>query len=300
MLSKATTKALYASTVASPHVDWLTVTSARQGSGDALWDLGFRLCASGEEKGELPTAWHGHGYRGAHIDGVAYGARADGCYLRLSGGESAEHWLEAITAAEHCSRIDLAVDTHFNFPVTSLVDELYVENAHKSRHGGRPPMRRVVKDTRGGQTLYFGARTSERFGRLYDKGIESKSHGAGRRWRWELEAKEGCARTIAAGLVRAPSSSNYIQGAVASFFYDRAHVTLGEISPSFRFSEAPKAPRAAELLHWLAIGVRPTVAKLVKVYGRQRVLHALGLPLKSAVDGPESTYDDTGATICQQ
>ena len=287
MLSKATTKALYRSTTASAHVDWLTVTTHRSGSDDALWDLGNRLCTSPEAEQQLATRWHGHGYQGMSIEGVAYGARADGCYLRLSGSQSAQHWLEALTAAENCSRIDLAVDTHFNLPVTSLVDELYVETPKKSGHGGRPPMKRVVKDTRGGQTLYFGARTSERFGRLYDKGVESKSHSAGQRWRWELEAKERAARGFADGLARAESPTSYIQGAVASFFYSRAGVTLGEIDESFKCFEAPNAPRGEELLHWLAIGVRPTVAKLTQVYGRERVLHALGIPLRSAVDSSQ-------------
>ncbi len=290
-LSKGTTKALHGSTVTSSHVDWITLTTHTRDRSDALWGLGNRLCAASEQKGELPTGWHAHGYRGATVPGIAYGARADGCYLRLSSRQSSEHWLEALTAAENCSRIDLAVDTHFNFPVTSLVDELYVEVPNKSRHGGRPPMRKVVKDTRGGQTLYFGARTSERFGRLYDKGIESKSHGAGQRWRWEVEAKERCARAFAEGLMTAASPESYIQGAVAAFFYSRAGVTLGEISSTFRFSEAQKAPRAEQLLHWLAIGVRPTVAKLIPVYGLERVLHSLGIPLKSAVAERKPTDD---------
>jgi DNA relaxase NicK len=155
-------------------------------------------------------------------------------------------------------------------------------------------MKRLVMDTRGGQTLYFGARSSERFGRLYDKGIESKSHKAGLRWRWEVEAKETAARMFADGLKTTASPESYVQGVVAGFFWSRAGVRLAQLEPSgFHKTEHPE-PSSARLLHWLASGVRPTVAKLTKVYGRERVLHALGIPLKSAVDGPEHTDEPNG------
>lgn len=298
MLSKATRRALHGATVTSSHVDWLTVTTRTPDRSDGLWGLGNRLCAASEEKGELPTAWHAHGYRGAHVNGIAYGARADGCYLRLSGLKSAENWFEALTTAENCSRIDLTVDTQFDLPVASLVDELYTEVPNSSRHGGRPPMRRVVKDTRGGQTLYFGARSSERFGRLYDKGVESKSHGAGQRWRWEVEAKERAAAAFGSDLLTAASPESYIQGAVAGFFYARAGVTIAQLERSLKCLESPEPPRAEQLLKWLASGVRPTVARLVEVYGLERVLHALGIPLKSAVAERQPVYEPLGGRPC--
>lgn len=284
MLQEATLKALHGSTVTTSHVDWVTVTGKSLDQSERLWELGNRLCASGEQKGELPTAWHGHGYRGASVDGCAYGARADGCYLRLSGSKSAEHWREALTACENCSRIDLAVDTQFDDPVTSLVSELYSQVPDASEHGGRPPMKRVVMDTRGGQTLYFGARSSERFGRLYDKGIESKSHGAGQRWRWEVEMKQRAARALSEGVLTAECPTSYVQGAVAGFFWSRARVTIAELQRGVVHNESPEPTRADKLLKWLTIGVRPTVSRLIEVYGRERVLHALGILPKSAVD----------------
>ncbi len=260
------------------------MTSRASGAADALWDVGRRLCSAGEQEGEFPTAWHAHGYRGASINGLAYGARGDGCYVRLSGRKCAEHWFEALTTAENCTRIDLAVDTQFHRPVTTLVDECYLEIPDALKHRGRPPMRRLVKDTRGGQTLYFGARSSERFGRLYDKGVEAKTDQPGRRWRWELEAKQNAAQTFAHAIARAESPTSFIQGAVAGFFHARCGVSIAELSRSVISNESQDPPSAARLLQWLAIGVRPTVAKLVKVYGRQRVLHSLGISLNSAVD----------------
>ncbi len=290
-MRKATLKAICGSTVTASRIDWLTLTSQTDERSDALWRLGDRLCTTGEQEGELPTRWHAHGYRGASIAGVAYGARADGCYLRLSGEKSAQHWLEALTASENCSRIDLAVDTHLDFPVCSVVAELYHKIPDRSSHGGRPPMRKLVRDTRGGQTLYFGSRTSERFGRVYDKGIESKSHGAGQRWRWELEAKERCAKIVAAGVARAASAESYIQGVVAGFFHSRCGVSIAEISRLVINNETPERPRAERLLQWLAIGVRPTVGRLIEVYGRDRVLTALGIPPKSAVAAASGTAE---------
>lgn len=285
MLQKATARALSGSTVTSSHVDWLTVTTKSDDGSEALWQLGNRLCTATEHEGEFPTGWHGHGYRGWHTPGIAFGARADGGYMRLSGAQSAEHWFEALATAENCSRIDLAVDTQLDLPVTSIVDECYGEIPNRARHGGRPPMMRVVKDTRAGQTLYLGARTSTSFGRLYDKGVESKSAAPGLRWRFELEAKQERAQQFAELLKAAACPRSFIQGAVAGFFFDRIGVRLAQI-PLASFNKTERdAPTSARLLQWLSIGVRPTVAKLMRVYGRQRVLTALGIPLNSAVDG---------------
>lgn len=150
-------------------------------------------------------------------------------------------------------------------------------------------MKRLVMDSRGGQTLYFGARSSERFGRCYDKGVESNSDEPGRWWRWEVECKQDVARQLAAALVLEPEPAAFVRGVVAGFFAARAGVTIAQLRGSHFHKIASDLPSGAKLLHWLASGVRPTVAKLVRVYGRERVLHALGLSLKSAVQESNTT-----------
>jgi DNA relaxase NicK len=138
-------------------------------------------------------------------------------------------------------------------------------------------MRRLVKDTNGGQTLYFGARSSERFGRIYDKGRESRSCAAGLWWRWECEFKQRVSAMLSRGLVSSADPTSYIRGLVTDFYYKRCGLRLTKISCPVIYNEPPDRSVGEKQLHWLACGVRPTLAKLIDHYGRERVLTALGL-----------------------
>lgn len=295
-MKKATQDAIRSSTVFSQSIDWLTVTAKDDERASTLWDLGNRLCdASGHEQ-EPTTRWHAHGYVGFSGSHWSFGQRLDGVCLRLSGPKSSEHWLEALTAAENCSRIDLAVDTQFDPVMPSLVQQLYVKSSHTVVHGGRPPMRRLVADTNGGATCYFGSRASERFARVYDKGVESKTQPKGRWFRWELEAKDGWARALAAGMLAAERPAIALRATVAAFFRRRAGVHIPGSGGVEIYNLPPETPSDLKLLHWLSTGVRPTVQRLTAIYGRERVLTALGIPPKSAVDvlkrsqGPEAAH----------
>jgi Replication initiation factor len=285
-MSKAITNALKRATVSRSAVDWLTTTARSHEASERLWDLGERIVTASKDKDQLPTRWHLHGYRGWQSDHCAFGARADGTYLRLSGDESSENWLEALTASENCSRIDLAVDVRLDAPMPSLSEQLYRKSPDRLEHGGRPPMRRLVQDTNGGTTCYFGSRSSSRFGRVYDKGRETQTVAAGNWWRWELEAKERDAKAAVAALLRAANPSEWIVGATSRFFKQRSGVALVRNTSTDFYKVEPEVPSGDRLLHWLSSGVRPAVARLIEHYGRDRVLTALGIPLQSAVKSP--------------
>lgn len=155
-------------------------------------------------------------------------------------------------------------------------------------------------DTDGGSTVYFGSRASERFGRVYDKGRETRTLPAGRWWRWELEVKDNSAKAAAANLVSNAEPANWILGVNSRFFKERSGVSIAKNTTAEFNKLCPEEPTAARLLHWLASGVRPTVTKLVEVYGRERVLTALGIPLKSAVEDPEPGDSPSEATWLPQ
>ena len=288
-MSKAITKALSGSTVTRCAVDWLTTTARDESRCKALWDLGQQVLAESEHEGEFATRGHLHGYAGFTTRHVFVGARADGTYLRLSSQQSAKHWLEALTAAENCSRIDLAVDVHLHAPMAALSHDLYFKSPHRTAHRGRPPSRKLVQDTNGGTTVYFGSRSSERLGRVYDKGRETRTLAAGLWWRWELELKERQSAAAAHAIVSAPDPTSWVLGVNRRFFADRAGVSLPGSHSVVICNETQERSTADKLLHWLASGVRPTVARLIEYYGRERVLTALGIPLRSAVNDSRAT-----------
>lgn len=299
-MNQATSAAPGKATLSGVGVDWLTLTSSSGVNGDALWRVGEQLIAESEPKGESPTRWHGHGYEGWCVPHVALGARADGTYLRISGREARDQWQHALGAAERCTRADLAVDVQLNAPVALYARKLYVNASQVSPRGGRPPMRTLTVNSDGGQTFYLGSRSSEGMGRVYDKGRETETQPAGLWWRWELEAKQGLASWVVDRLRASERPERSMLGIVAGWFGERGARGLPGFSVASFYKAEREVSTAEKQLQWLAVGVRPTVAKLISRFGAERVATALGLPLKSAVDGPEQSTALEERSTCPQ
>jgi DNA relaxase NicK len=270
--------------VVNASVDWLTCTSSTRDAQAALWNVGKRMLHRGESEGQDTARWHANGYSGWSNGSVSLGARPDGCILRVSGQQASYQWQECIRAAENCSRLDLAVDCQLDTPVTALSREIYRDAGHVRPKSGRIPKRRLIVSSDGGSTVYIGARASEQFGRVYDKGIESKSLLGGLWWRWEVEYKGKSAWAQAHRLLASDDHSVLAMATVAQWF--RARTTHSYTRSSVAFSALlSREPTTIERkLSWLSAAVRPTVQTLVERVGRERVLAALGLLPQSAVE----------------
>jgi DNA relaxase NicK len=129
----------------------------------------------------------------------------------------------------------------------------------------------------GGSTLYLGSRMSDRFARLYDKGIEQQTHKAGKWWRFELELKGECSPQASAELLSADDYSRECFSIVADFFYYRSMIAMPDWVPTSVRYWSRQTTTDAKRLHWLATQVRGTILELTRSVGRQRVLEALGL-----------------------
>jgi len=270
--------------VVAADVDWLTCTATTRDGQASLWKVGQRMLHRTECEGEHATRWHANGYEGWTNGPVSLGARADSCILRVSGQQAGYEWRESLAASENCSRIDFAVDCELDDPVTSVSRQIYGNVGHVKPPNGRPPTRRLIVSGDGGSTVYIGSRVSEQFGRVYDKGIESKSRPAGHWWRFEVEYKGAQSYAQGQRLLSVDDHRVLCCATVASWF--RARANYSYTSPSIDFSILRSKERSSDerKLSWLSQGVRPTVQYLVERYGRERVLRALGLPSQSAVD----------------
>lgn len=281
-------------------VDWLTLTATRQGLGNDLWRVGEELIAESEEEGEFPSRWHLHGYEGWSTPHVALGSRVDGCYLRLSSEKARDKWQHALGAAERCTRADIAVDVQLDPPVPLYSRKLYVDASHVSPSNGRPPGRTLTINSDGGSTLYIGSRSSEGMGRVYDKGRETQTQPAGRWWRWELEAKQQLAEFVTNRLRSSLTAESTMLGLVVGWFGDRGAHGLPATSEATFYKRERQTSTAEKQLQWLAVGVRPTVAKLISRFGERRVAAALGLTLSRAVDEPAPNQAPEDAATCLQ
>lgn len=275
--------ALRAATVRSSSCDWCSTTGSTPEAQEALWDLGRGVLDRSEAEGEQATRWHAHGYSGWSSSGVAFGRRPDGVHLRLSSLKASQNWERAVAAAENCTRFDTALDLQFKTPVSGLARDSYIKSARHRGSNGRPASRRLIVSGDGGSTFYTGSRASERMGRLYDKGVESRTLPPGRWWRWEVEFKGAAALAAARAATSSADPCALFDRVTATFFRQRGAIAPPAAESSQIHNLWSEPTTDERLLNWLAVGVRPTVARLIERLGSQRVTFSLGLPLTSAV-----------------
>lgn len=271
-------------------VDWVTATATSRGARSQLWALGDRILNRREHEGEHPSTWHANGYRGFHAPGVALGERADSVMLRLSSLEAAKEWREAAATGENLSRLDLAVDVEADPPMPLYGVQVYEDSGHVSPRNGRRPGRSRYCDSYGGNTTYIGSRTSESFGRLYDKGVETKTRLAGHWWRFEVEYKGERAWALGRRLAAARAPENAMLRLVAGWFRERTAHAPPCTSSAPKYFVDRKPTTDEQRLRWLAASVRPTVSILIERLGRERVLTALGIPPEERSERPRPTH----------
>ena len=125
-----------------------------------------------------------------------------------------------------------------------------------------------------------GSRTSRRYTRVYDKGVEQGTHEPGIWWRYELEAKRDLAAGLWAELCSADDPTAWCVGCCA-----RSSYSSGLRWPSFLSrSQAPLPPVPQRIppdveatLEWLRKTVRPATARLSLAVPTEVLLAALGL-----------------------
>jgi len=111
---------------------------------------------------------------------------------------------QAVTNGAKITRVDLAKDAQDE--KFELIQ--FAQTVSSGGYTGTAQKASVVRSSDGGCTLYIGSRQSERFVRVYDKGIES---GQGGDWvRLEMETKGDVANIIAKALCDGQSDINTI------------------------------------------------------------------------------------------
>ena len=189
-------------------VDWLSMTLRRDGHA-SFWpafEFGFP-----QDQWQGATPRHGYSKAAIHPYGhmvMVNPARDDmGMHMAISGRalkEIAKHKISglgllkwAADADAGVSRVDLAIDV-MDVPVNI---ENYLKCTLAKSKGGKPKKRAIVQDSERGTTVYIGARTSDKFMRIYDKSAEQGLPESQHWTRFELELKGKVAKAVAKKLV---------------------------------------------------------------------------------------------------
>src|SRR5919108_4981638 len=127
----------------------------------------------------------------AHDRGYAWDP--DNVYVLLSGDAAAKWWAEFAPYVDRVSRLDLAVTVRFPSRQDGLSRALYDGWPHGPVGRGKPPLVRLEEGKNGGWTLKVGAKSSDRQGRVYDKGVESGEPAYTNCYRWESQDRSSLA-----------------------------------------------------------------------------------------------------------
>jgi DNA relaxase NicK len=216
--------------------------------------------------------------------------------LVASGGLADDVWSHAVALGYRASRIDLAVTAWFDPPRQHLALDAYKLARDHTPANGRPPAATYLVSSLGGSTCYVGSRSSETFGRLYDKHAQSQAEPDRGAWRWEVELKAERAASAAIALLDSRTHRESIRATVWEWFTQRGIQPpwdkVGEGISTDPVGRQADDTRRAE---WLATQVAPTVRDLIPRIGMEAVLEALGLDPELFIDENRSGAPRLGA-----
>jgi len=268
-----------AAAVLAAGVDWITCTAATPARSELLAAVGWAIAYGEADAGNDLRPWSWMGYSGVTSGGASVGQRSDGVICRLSSGCAADHWIRPASIAEHVSRLDLAVTVRL-LPEENPAAEAYrlATQAGAGRRGRSIQRATHIETLSEGETCYLGSRKSARFGRLYNKGLESKEEMYRDCWRWEVEYKEQAATPVAVSVAKCGNQASavlaYVWDAFASWGSPPGWGVDATIPPGVPARQPNDDERR---LGWLYRQVRPVISRLVSHGRRTEVLSALGL-----------------------
>lgn len=263
--------------VVSAGIDWLTCTAKNGGPSLALERVSDFHLDSLSESAEKPVRQSWLGFDGYKCEGLFFGRREHDVMLCLSGSLSHDLGRDAIAVASNVSRLDLQVTLFTMGEEVQLARDTWAHLKQVPKGNGRPRSFSMVIGHPVGQTLYLNSRASDNFGRLYDKGVESKISPAGMLWRYEVEFKREVARRESAGVALAEQLDTYCGDRVRSWYSERQveppFPTMGSLS----YKCGRLQDSSHDVLTWFRNSLTRTVEKAIEKHGLNAVLESLGL-----------------------
>lgn len=260
-------------------IDWLTVVARNEAGGRNLENLYSVRASEAVVQNAIPKFEQRYGYEGFSCGSYFFGRRGDSSMLIVSSADA--HAIAQVIDWENChaTRLDLQVTSWRDYRQDwAAAQKDALVNAIETNTGNKLPEPVLISPRAGrGDTLAIGSRSSPRYGRLYDKGLESgEEHYAGS-WRYEVEYKGAAVSHIIAGLRKSQFSLAYVVSTVAGQF-DAWHIarTFHSSSPIKPAALGKRKTDVERKIKWLETQVRGTVDKLRRLGLELDVLAALG------------------------
>lgn len=258
-------------------IDWITATGDAMGNAGALAAVGYQVLKDKRDAGFEVKLASRFSFRGFASDHFFVGDNDHGACVIVSGSECVPLGAKIIRAADNVSRLDLqvTVSTGIERPYLALdhyrmLRALYVQNSTRRNVS-------IIQNYPVGETLMLGKRTSDCYGRIYDKGVESKTAAARSLWRYEVELKRKPAAQVALQHVFSDRPLSDVSSFVHQWFTARGCAPRWAPEVDRQAGEPLFHSHTSRYLPWFRDSVRHSVRKAITLHGLVPVVEALGL-----------------------
>lgn len=264
-------------------MDWFRCVVGEHEPVEPVMDVLEAIRHTSLAKGEKVKRWRFQGFEGWATPHVRYGRQGWRVLWETSGTAAPGMWGRLASFGGRSTRVDVQTTLRFSQPQPDFGRRCMSPLARRSsllpqsrRHYGS------ASDSTGFWLGTVGRRTSETYIRLYDKGVQARTHPAGELWRLELEAKGQLAEGLRRELCDSLSVAELCyQRAVCSWKSAGCSWPVPGRAPKLGSVQRPPAPPSSSerLGIWLSNSVRPVVERMLVSFTTQELLELLGLQL---------------------
>lgn len=275
----------------SAGVDWITATAQKGSTRVDMMKFARHQRERFMDAGVSIKMGYRLGYYGWQAEGFFHGQREGGSIVVASGATAHQVHRSIINVSDHISRLDLQVTVSTPVELPNLAAHAY--GVLKSGSPAKVKVKNVtyIETHPSGATTNVGKRTSDSYGRIYDKATES-GHGTARsRWRYEIELKRNLAVAAATTLSRFEAPTIVASRLVWDWFNARGVAPIYTPDGSSCPHEPSPTLSKRDVLMWFERSLSVTVSKAISYYGVERVCEALGLLMHVDVK-PERREED--------
>lgn len=267
------------------------MTVRTEASREALEAKMATILSEALEGGQRVSTWRWKGYEGWSLPGASWGRREMDDIGVVKGELANDYWYVLSGYARNVSRMDLAVTLPFSPASPNFAHNqwLKIQEAKETQSVGRKYT--YIRNLDGGTTLYVGSRTSDEFGRLYDKASQQSSGPEGSVWRWEVELKRQRAKQAVRDLRNHAKPSIIISQFVRQWFEARmVNAPWKDQDGQLNMERSARINSLETTLEWLRSQVKPAIFRLIREGHHKQVVDALQLDMWSSLDQKEQVF----------
>jgi hypothetical protein len=263
--------------IQSAGVDWITATAQK---GSTRWDMSQYASHERErlmDAGIPIKSGYRLGYYGWGCDGFFHGQREGGSIIIASGPVAHQVFRPVLNVSDHISRLDVQTTVGIIHDTPHLALQAYTMLKQGVPSKVKVKNVNYIESSPAGETCNIGKRSSDSYGRIYDKATEAKLGPARSVWRYEVEFKRRAAMAAAADLRSSLPVESVAAGLTWEWYSARGVAPIFPRGLSFCPQKPVYDETKRNVLTWFEESLSITVARAVNRYGRERVLEALGL-----------------------